>query len=206
MNYAEEIKERVTAKELFQFYGFEINRAGFCRSPFAANDKTPSLKIYDGDRGWHDFSSGIGGDVIDFVQKYFGLSFVDAQTKIDQDFRLGLGIGEPLTRERQIELDRKAAERRQKIAEKKQAHNDLMTVYYDALEHWIYLDKMIRENEPKNEKELLAYDEKMEKWIYAAKNLPYASYLMEEAEYKLHEFEYAQKHSGNNCNGETEGG
>lgn len=111
INYADEIKRAVPARELFEHYGFEINRAGFCHSPFAANDKTPSLKVYDGDRGWHDFSSGKGGDIIDFVREYFNLSFPDAQKKLNDDFRLGLPIGERLTADKQREAERAAQER-----------------------------------------------------------------------------------------------
>ena len=188
INYADEIKRAVPARELLEHYGFEINRAGFCRSPFASNDKTPSLKVYDGGRGWHDFSSGKGGDIVDFVREYFNLSFSDAQKKINDDLRLGLKIGKKLSREQQLEFDRKAAERRQKIAMKKKAHNDLLEAYYDALGRWVYLDKLMRENEPQSEEELLAKDEKFEKWAYAAKYITYASYLVDEAQYAINAF------------------
>lgn len=186
-NYADEIKRVVPARELFEFYGFTINRSGFCRSPFA-NDSSPSLKVYSGQRGWHDFSSGNGGDIIDFVREYFGLGFVDAQKKINEDFKLGLPIGGKLSREQQLEANRKAMERKKKIAEKKKAHNDLLEAYYDALGRWVYLDKLMRENEPQSEEELLAKDEKFEKWAYAAKYITYASYLVDEAQYAINAF------------------
>jgi len=184
LNYAEEIKERVTAKELFQFYGFEINRGGFCKSPFASNDKTPSLKVYDGTRGWHDFSSGKGGDIIDFVREYFNLSFMDAQKKINDDMRLGLPLGEKLNPAQQIEADRKAAERRQKMEAEKKAHADLLMAYRAALDRWITLDIAKRKNEPHGPGEPIS-----EAYEYAVKNIDWAGYELDVAKDKLWEYE-----------------
>ncbi len=175
-NYADEIKRAVPATELFPFYGFEVNRAGFCKSPFASNDKTPSLKVYDGTRGWHDFSSGKGGDVIDFVREYFGLTFLEAQKKIDQDFRLGLGVGEPLTRAQQIEADRKAAERRRQQQERENAYKRVLTAYHAALDRWVYLDILKRENAPKSPSEPFN-----EKYVYAVKRIDEAGYELDKA-------------------------
>lgn len=183
-NYADEIKRAVPATELFPFYGFEVNRAGFCKSPFAANDKTPSLKVYGGTRGWHDFSSGKGGDVIDFVREYFGLTFLEAQKKISDDMRLGFPIGEKLSREQQIEADRKAAERRQQQKEREMAFQRVLTAYHAALDRWVYLDILKRENAPKSPSEPFngAY-------VYACKRIDEAGYELDKATEKLREFE-----------------
>lgn len=129
VNYADEIKRAVPARELFEHYGFEINRAGFCHSPFAANDKTPSLKVYGGDRGWHDFSSGKGGDIIAFVREYFNLTFMEACKKINDDMRLGLPIGEKLTLAQMREADRKAAQRKRERIEREMAQKRVLTAW-----------------------------------------------------------------------------
>lgn len=183
-NYADEIKRGVPATELFPFYGFPVNRGGFCKSPFASNDKTPSLKVYGGTRGWHDFSSGKGGDVIDFVREYFGLSFMDAQKKINDDFRLGLPIGKKLSREQQIEADRKAAERRRKQAEREMARQRVLTAYYAALDRWVYLDTLKRENAPKSPQEPIN-----DRYAYAVKWIEWAADVLDEALCNLHDFE-----------------
>ena len=185
VNFAYEIKTAVSAIELFQFYGFEVNRRGFCKSPFSSNDKTPSLKVYGWTRGWHDFSSGKGGDVIDFVREYFGLGFVDAQKKINDDFRLGLPIGEILSREQQLEADRKIAERRRQQQEREKAYNRLLKTYNAALDRWVYLDKLMRENEPKTPSELLING----KYAYAIKNIDEALCALEVATARLNTFE-----------------
>lgn len=191
MNYADEIKSRVTARELFQFYGFEINRGGFCKSPFASNDKTPSLKVYDGGRGWHDFSSGKGGDIIDFVREYFNLSFADAQKKINDELRLGLRIGEPLTPAQQIEADRKAAERRRAQHEREMAFQRVLTAYHAALDRWIGLDIMKRENAPKGPSEPFR-----DEYAYAVKHIDAAGYELDRATDKLRGFEKGESNAG----------
>ena len=182
ISYTDQIKAAVTAREVFEHYGFEINRAGFCRSPFAANDKTPSLKVYDGDRGWHDFSSGKGGDIIAFVQEYFGLSFPDAQKKINEDFRLGLPIGERLTPDKQREAERAAQERQRKALQEKQTRKRLEAEYNAALDWWVYLDKVMRDNEA------FSAD-----YCYAVRKLPSAEYRLICAEIAQYEFEHRGK-------------
>jgi DNA primase len=100
MTYSDEIKSRLTAREVFEFYGFNVNRAGFVCCPLHG-EKTPSLKVYPGDRGWHCFGCHAGGDVLDFVQLYFGLNLPAACEKLNDDFNLGLPIGKPLSRQEQ---------------------------------------------------------------------------------------------------------
>lgn len=188
VNYADEIKRAVPARELFEHYGFEINRAGFCHSPFAANDKTPSLKVYDGGRGWHDFSSGKGGDIIAFVQEYFGLPFMDACKKLNADFNLHLPIGEKLTLAQMREADRKAAQRKREQIEREMAAKRVLTAYHAALDRWISLDIMKRENAPKSPSEPFS-----EEYAYAVKHIDAAAYELDRATDRLREFERGEK-------------
>lgn len=90
VDLAAAIKDRLTAPEVFAFYGFQPDRSGFLRCPFHQGDRHGSLKVYEGDRGWHCFCCGRGGSVIDFVMELFGLSFHEACRKLNEDFRLGL--------------------------------------------------------------------------------------------------------------------
>ena len=110
-----QIKERLTAREVVEFYGFHPNRSGYIRCPFH-NEKTASLKIYDGGKdGWHCFGCGAGGSVIDFVMKLFDIDFRQACVRLNMDFSMGL-IGErPSHAERSALL-----EARRREAEKKE--------------------------------------------------------------------------------------
>ena len=40
------------------------------------------------DKNYHCFACGVGGDVIDYVSRMFGLSQYEAALKIIEDFRL----------------------------------------------------------------------------------------------------------------------
>ena len=184
VNYADEIKRRVTARELFQFYGFEINRGGFCKSPFSSNDKTPSLKVYDGGRGWHDFSSGNGGSVIDFVMQYFGLNFQDAIAKINTDFSLGLPIGEKLDRRKQLEMNRQAFMRKRAVEAEKDEQERLENAYWKAFDEWKRLDTNKRKYAPETPVEPLH-----PLFVEALKNISGAEYRLECAEIARYEHE-----------------
>ena len=78
-------------------YGFHPNRAGFIRCPFHAGDRTASLKLYPSQRGWHCFGCQVGGSVVDFVARLFGLTSLDAVRRLNEDFSLGLPIDRPAT-------------------------------------------------------------------------------------------------------------
>ena len=87
---AGELKRLLPASEVLPAYGFQPDRGGFLQCPFHQGDRHGSLKVYEGDRGWHCFGCGRGGSVIDFVMELFGLSFHEACRKLNEDFRLGL--------------------------------------------------------------------------------------------------------------------
>ena len=89
MSIANEIRERLTMREVVEFYGFEVNRGGYINCPFHS-ENTPSLRIYPGNRGFHCFGCGAHGDVIKFVMLLFNLSFSQAAVRLSSDFRLGL--------------------------------------------------------------------------------------------------------------------
>ena len=84
---AADVKNAVSLKEALSSYGIELDRSGFTLCPFH-REKTPSFKVKN-DR-FYCFGCNTSGDVIDFVQKYFGLSFTQALIKLDNDFSLGL--------------------------------------------------------------------------------------------------------------------
>lgn len=115
---ARQIKERVTARQVAELYGFHPDRGGFIQCPFHAGDNHGSLKLYDGSRGWHCFGCGAGGDVITFVMKIFSINFQQACLRINADFCLGLS-GEPPSRaERSALLEaRRREEERQEARE-----------------------------------------------------------------------------------------
>lgn len=119
---AQQITESVTMSDIIEHYGLSVNRNQNMMCPFH-NEKTASLKIYPGNRGWYCFGCGTGGDVIKFVQKYFSLDFNEARNKINSDFGLCLLESDYRSREKAA---RAANERMNlmRIQRDKQAHYD----------------------------------------------------------------------------------
>lgn len=80
----DEIKSRTDLCDLIQSYGIEIRRSGsnaMACCPFH-REKTPSFNINRAKGFYHCFGCGESGDAIKFVQKYEGLSFVEAVKKL----------------------------------------------------------------------------------------------------------------------------
>ncbi|SCX96611.1 CHC2 zinc finger domain-containing protein [Butyrivibrio sp. INlla14] len=110
MSVFSQIKDVITTKQAVQGYGIAVNRNSMCCCPFH-NDKNPSMKV---DNRFHCFACGADGDVINFVEKYYGLSPIEAAKKLNDDFNLGIDFSfkvkptvkspEELQRQKQKEL------------------------------------------------------------------------------------------------------
>ena len=111
------IRSSVTMRQLADMYGYKVNRSGMMRCPFHGEDKHPSLKVYDGERGWYCFVCNEGGDIFDFAMKHDGLEFPKAVERIADmagipvsDRKNGLSE-EDKARIRRRKEEREAAER-----------------------------------------------------------------------------------------------
>ena len=118
MDFANEIRNRLDTQEVFSNYGLRPNRSGFVCC-FSHNEKTPSMKVYKGNGGYHCFGCGAHGSIIDFVMQYFGLSFKEAIIKINEDFSLGLPIDEKLDCRKQLEMQKQAFLRKREMNARK---------------------------------------------------------------------------------------
>lgn len=101
------IKESLTLRKVMEFYGIHFNSRGFALCPFHT-EKTASLSIKN--EHYKCFGCGEYGGIIDFVMKYFGISFKQAIAKMGTDFALPLSFHKPTYRERL-----KITERRREI-------------------------------------------------------------------------------------------
>ena len=183
MDYANEIKSRVSMPEMMGRYGFELDRSGFCKCPLHG-EKTGSFKAYSGNRGFYCFGCGAHGSVIDFVMQYFGLNFQDAIAKINTDFSLGLPIGEKLDRRKQLEMNRQAFIRKREMNAKKAEQEGLENAYWAAFDEWKRLDDNKRNYAPKTPTEPLH-----PLFVEALKNIASAEYKLSCAEIARYEYE-----------------
>ena len=147
------IKSRITAREVFEYYGIPVNARGFALCPFHG-EKTPSLRVYDGDRGFHCFGCGAGGDVIDFTRKYFGISFSEACIKLNSDFGLGCRIGQRQSVRSLVASGKKAFEARKKREAKESKIKSAEEEYYSILDRFIACEKIIKEKRPTSDGEI----------------------------------------------------
>ena len=107
---AEIIKQAVPIRRVVEQYGYHVDPAGKMLCPFH-QEKTPSFKIYDGDRGYHCFGCGKSGDVLSFVRELTGLPFPDVVKALNDDFHLGLNVDKPSRDELQrLKRERERAE------------------------------------------------------------------------------------------------
>ena len=177
------IKSQINMIDICKTYGFNIHRGNFICCPFH-NEKTPSLKLYDGNRGFYCFGCGEHGSVIDFVMRYFGLDFKSAISKLNDDFCLGLPIGQRIDRRKQLEMERLAFQRRQKAKQEEAERQQIEDAYWAAFDEWKRLDDNKRNYAPKTPSEPLH-----PLFVEALQNIAGAEYNLSCAEIARYEYE-----------------
>ena len=156
---AADIRRILTAQQVAEFYGFQVGRSGFIKCPFHANDNTASLKLYDGEGGFHCFACGAHGSVIDFVMRLFDLNFRQAVLRINSDFHLGLTTSKPDRAARSAAMEARREEQRRKdqaeenfryMTSELHYWKDVLEVFppvrqgYDAYYHPLYVEAVKR--------------------------------------------------------------
>lgn len=152
------IKSILDARRVIEFYGFKINRAGFISCPFHS-EKTASLKVYSGTKGWNCYGCGQNGSVVDFVMKLFGLNYHQAIVRLSHDFRLNI------TKERPDARHLNEMRRKKKEQERLEYINKLIDEY-KALEFRKYYYQF-HDNKPAKK-----FEELSEEFIEALLVLP----------------------------------
>lgn len=183
MNFAAEIKSAVSMADVCQYYGIEVSRSGFARCPLHG-EKTGSMKVYPGERGFCCFGCHQAGSVIDFVMAYSGLDFHGAERLLNDAFHLGLPIDCELTDDQRREAEQKAKEQKRKANAKKERHRRLLTAYDRALTEWVRLDSIVSQKAPDG-----PLDAPDAEWIDAVRKIDAAAQKLSQTEMELAEFE-----------------
>lgn len=147
------ILDTVSMLDVFEHYGFELNRSGFTCCMFHS-EKTPSMKLYKENKRYHCFGCGADGNVIDFVMTYFKLDFSQAMARIDYDFSVGISSENPTNRQR-IELIEQRNKRRKETKATKKKRQDKLDLYGRELEEFIRLDRNFKAYKPIGEEDEL---------------------------------------------------
>ena len=177
---ANEIKNCVKMNELLQFYGIDVRRSRI-KCPFHNGEDYNCGVKQD---YVHCFVCGESADAVGFVMRYFGLSFKEATIKLNNDFNLGLPIGERLERRKQIELARKSFKAKQERENKNNERNRLKNAREEALDEWVRFDKQKMKYKPTSENEVLH-----PLFVEAITKLPRAELALDRAEMELYLYE-----------------
>ena len=119
MSIFEDVKQRLNIRQVVEFYGFNVNRAGQFICPFH-NDHKPSASIKKD--YFNCFVCGAGGDLITFTAKLHGLSNINACKKLVNDFGLNIATA-PQTQADKLKADRERAKRQAELKRQKEIEN-----------------------------------------------------------------------------------
>jgi hypothetical protein len=116
MSIFDDVKQRLNIRQVVEYYGYKVNRAGQFICPFH-NDHKPSASIKKD--YFNCFVCGAGGDLITFTAKLHGLKNYDACKKLASDFNLNVGT-EPQTQADRLRADRERAKRQAELKKQKE--------------------------------------------------------------------------------------
>ena len=111
------VRDSVSALLVGQDYGLNPGRDGRCKCAFCSGERTDTLKLFDGDRGYYCYRCHAAGDVISLLQRLTGCGFADAMRTLNDQYRIGLPLRGGSTNA--MRLARANALKRQRDAEEK---------------------------------------------------------------------------------------
>ena len=161
-------------REVCDMYGIRLDRRGFANCPFHY-EKTPSFKVFADH--FHCFGCGAHGDVIKFVMDYFGLTFWQAMTKLNEDCQLGLPITNA-TPKQWYAATTMIAQRRAERAKRELELTRANEAYHKALDAYAKADQALSSGDMEDQ----AY-------IDALQSIDLLSYELDQARSRLQEAE-----------------
>lgn len=147
MDVISEIKRSVSAVRAAEALGLNPNRHGRCRCVWH-EDKNPSMKLYEGDRGCYCFACHNGGSVIDLTMQALNTDMSAAIDWLDGTFQLHLRESEQTDTDTR-KAAQKAAEARRIARERAERDRDAaLDVWLDAQEVSGMIDRAVIANRP----------------------------------------------------------
>ncbi len=160
-------------QDVAESYGFHTNNKGFIKCPFHSNssERTPSLKIYPGQRGFYCHACHTGGDIVKFVALLNNTDNYTALKELSERFGIPISGNAEISEEMRQRSNKARFERQLRIAleEQKKAElrqiNSFITAYRN----------IIQEEEPFSDL-----------WCFAQNKLQFETYKQEISCEKLH--------------------
>ena len=139
------IRASLTMEQVVSVYlPAEPVRRGFIACPFHG-ETVGSLKIYDDT--FYCFGCHAGGDALDFVGKLLNCSPDAAIRRINDDFQLGLPVGDSTMAQR-IDARRRSAELIKRREDAQKERRRLQETYSNLMDEWTSLAVQMRDNAP----------------------------------------------------------
>lgn len=85
MNRIDTIKHNYNIRDLAEQFGAKPNSAGKCKFNPIREERTSSLQIYDDTNTFHDFGSGLTGDVISFYSEFYKIDLSETIERMLSD-------------------------------------------------------------------------------------------------------------------------
>jgi DNA primase len=168
------IKASLPMEQIVSVYlpGERIKR-GFIACPFHG-EQVGSLKVYDD--SFYCFGCHAGGDAVDFVGRLLSLSPSEAVARINDDFSLGLPIGNASMQQR-LDAHRRGAELIKQREAASEALRRRTQAFTDLMDKWTVLAVKMRDNAPTEPD--APYPAA---WVEAAKQIDQAAWELDCAE------------------------
>jgi hypothetical protein len=174
---AVDVKQALNIRQVVEHYGFNVNRAGLIKCPIH-REKTPSMKIYNNNKGFYCFGCNAGGTVIDFVMKLFGVDCKTAINKLIEDFRLNNTVKLTKFEKMKIAVNESLRKKKQQEYEKREEE------YWIEFEKYAELDVQKIRNKPKIGEEM------NDLFIEALQKLCYQEFMLDLAEVRIKKYEF----------------
>ena len=143
MDYFSEIKERVSMRDVLEYYSiYPVRGENMYRCFEHFPDRKPSANIIKSCDKFHCFVCNKTWSTIDVVKSLENCSTMDAVRLLDKIFKLGLF--EPLSPQKQAEIDMLRAKRekeRKQRAERKEFVRQTLNHIAKELRHWEQVQK-----------------------------------------------------------------
>lgn len=144
MDIIEEMKSRVSMRELLESYGIQpVRGTNIYRCLFHSPDKRPSANIIKGCDRFHCFVCNQSWDILDIVQQIEKCDWKTSTKIIDGQF--GLGLLGHLTHKEKLEISRKNKLREQEKLKKKQQdqlENNIRKKIVTKIREWQKIEQL----------------------------------------------------------------
>lgn len=109
-------------RQIAEYHGLTINYKGFMKCPFHGGgvERTASLRVYEGTKGFHCKACGIGGDNIRFEALYSGLSDYDAMLMLAEVFEVPISINAETPQELLEQANKARQEQERQISQRQE--------------------------------------------------------------------------------------